>query len=133
MWLGGGFAGPFLHSSFFILHSLCSGFLLHKLLLGILLPAAVLHVFDFVLGQAVDRIHQLVYLPLQRAHVRPGIPRLRPENAGNPALHRLLFFRRRGGNGDLKITLQLFPSQILCERGHAGRLVSATERTLILA
>ena len=35
------------------------------------------HDLDFLRRQAVERIHQLVQLPLQRAHVRPGVPLLR--------------------------------------------------------
>jgi hypothetical protein len=32
-----------------------------------------LHEFDFLRRQAVEPIHQLVQLPLQRAHVRTGV------------------------------------------------------------
>ena len=35
----------------------------------------------FFRGQAVERIHQLVYLPLQRACVRLGFPLFRREDA----------------------------------------------------
>jgi hypothetical protein len=41
------------------------------------------HDFDFLWRQAVERIHQLVQLPLQRARVRLGIPLLRREDAVN--------------------------------------------------
>ncbi len=45
-----------------------------------------LHEGFFFLGQAVERIHQLVYLPLQRARVRLGIALLRREDAVNHTL-----------------------------------------------
>jgi hypothetical protein len=44
----------------------------------------------FFLGQAVERIHQLVYLPLQRARVRLGIALLRREDAVNQFDERFL-------------------------------------------
>jgi len=49
----------------------------------------------FFLGQAVERIHQLVYLPLQRARVRLGIALLRREDAVNQFDERFLLISQR--------------------------------------
>lgn len=48
--------------------------------------------FNFFWREAVERVHQLVYLPLPRAYVRLGIPLFRQQDSVNQFRYLVLLF-----------------------------------------